>query len=61
MTCRCGRRTTRPDLCKFCAREDKWAGIDEVDFQYYECPGCDGKTSGKGVLCYKCRGNGGEQ
>jgi predicted RNA-binding Zn-ribbon protein involved in translation (DUF1610 family) len=38
-----------------CAVEQKFDGVD-LDKGDYECPECGGETSGRDVVCYKCRG-----
>ena len=45
----------RSGVCQMCAVEQKFDGVD-LDKGDYECPECGGKTSGRDVVCYECRG-----
>ena len=46
----------RSGVCQLCALEEKFDGVDFDDSGEYECPECGGDTSGRDVVCYKCRG-----
>lgn len=55
MTCeRCGRQTPRSHLCRLCGVEERRESGD-TSFEMFECPECGEETSGKGVVCYRCR------
>lgn len=55
MTCeRCGARC-HGDRCEACETHDRVAAM-AVDFETFDCPTCEGATSGPGVECYRCRG-----
>ena len=54
----CGRPTPRR-TCRDCSRADRLEdAADYLDGDAYECPSCGGETSGEGVVCYRCRGDG---
>lgn len=58
---KCGRRTTRSQLCKLCAREERRKNYKSVyELTRAECPRCNGVTSGEGVVCANCRRDGGD-
>ena len=39
-----------------CTIESQFGGVDLDDFGEYECPECGDETSGRDVVCYRCRG-----
>jgi hypothetical protein len=39
-----------------CAVEETFDGVDLADLGEYECPECGRGTSGRDVVCYRCRG-----
>lgn len=41
--------------CATCRKMDR-AEAAIVDTETFECPTCDGPTSGRGVVCASCRG-----
>lgn len=55
----CPHPTTRASgVCQQCAVEQQFEGVEFGSDA--ECPNCGGSTSGEGVSCYKCRGEGDE-
>lgn len=43
-----------------CATCEKMASAEDqlVDTETFDCPECGGRTSGRGVVCASCRGDG---
>ena len=47
----------RSGVCEICAVEQKYDGVDLDTLGEYECPECGRGTSGRDVVCYRCRGD----
>jgi|GEM_PF-4297171 len=55
-TCsRCGKQILRGRLCTTHQLEAGSAATAN-EYELFDCPTCDGVTSGEGTRCYKCRG-----
>lgn len=56
MSCeKCDRQTTRSGLCKQCAIDERYGEPGSSTIPSFECPCCNGPTSGQGVVCANCR------
>lgn len=56
MSChRCGKRTDKR-LCRDCALDEQFAeSRSDSSQKHFECPRCGGLSSGKDVVCFRCR------